>query len=144
MPDYVSLANVFIDDILLWDSRMFLGVLGVAGVHAMAGARVWSKNLGLIASIGEDFEQDFQNTLIELGLDLSMLQIAQQKTTRAWQRRSCHYAKLAHTRASETETCLCRRFCRAVSQGPPARGRQVTFPGLRCCEASDGFTGDRS
>jgi len=85
MPNYVSLSNVFIDDILLSDGQIFIGVLGGAGVHAMAGARVWSDSLGLIASIGRDFEDDFLNELKQLGLDLSMLFEAQEKTTRAWQ-----------------------------------------------------------
>ncbi len=85
MPDYVSLSNVFIDDILLWDGRIFLGVLGGAGVHAMAGARVWSDSIGLIASVGEDFEEAFERKLRSLGMDLSMLKVAQDKTTRAWQ-----------------------------------------------------------
>lgn len=85
MPDYVSLSNVFIDDILLPDGQIFIGVLGGAGVHAMAGARVWSDSLGLIASIGRDFEDDFLTELEQLGLDLTMLFEAQEKTTRAWQ-----------------------------------------------------------
>ena len=85
MPNYVSLSNVFIDDILLSDGQIFIGVLGGAGVHAMAGARVWSDSLGLIASIGRDFEDDFLNELKKLGLDLTMLFEAQDKTTRAWQ-----------------------------------------------------------
>ena len=85
MPDYVSLSNVFIDDILLWDGQIFIGVLGGAGVHAVAGARVWSDSLGLIASIGRDFEDDFLKRLTDLGLDLSMLFEMQEKTTRAWQ-----------------------------------------------------------
>ena len=85
MPDFVSLSNVFIDDILIHDGRIFIGVLGGAGVHAMAGARVWSESIGLIASIGGDFEQEFKTQLQKLGLDLSMLRNAQRKTTRAWQ-----------------------------------------------------------
>ena len=85
MPDYVSLSNVFIDDILLSTGEIFLGVLGGAGVHALAGARVWSKSLGLLASIGEDFNPEFLNTLELLCIDTSQLQIAQKKTTRAWQ-----------------------------------------------------------
>jgi len=85
MPDFVSLSNVFIDDILIHDGRIFIGVLGGAGVHAMAGARVWSVSIGLIASIGDDFEEAFEDQLQKLGLDLSMLRNAQKKTTRAWQ-----------------------------------------------------------
>ncbi|HBH13804.1 MAG TPA: hypothetical protein DDX29_11955 [Clostridiales bacterium] len=85
MPNYVSLSNVFIDDILMSDGKMYIGVLGGAGVHAMAGARVWSESLGLIANIGLDFEKDFLILLKELGLDISMLHKGQEKTTRAWQ-----------------------------------------------------------
>lgn len=85
MPDFVSLSNVFIDDILIWDGRIFLGVLGGAGVHAMAGARVWSESIGLVASIGKDFNEEFEAKLRDLGMDLSMLHIDQEKTTRAWQ-----------------------------------------------------------
>ena len=85
MPDFVSLSNVFIDDILIHDGRIYIGILGGAGVHAMAGARVWSDSIGLIASIGDDFEEVFEEQLRTLGLDLSMLRKAQEKTTRAWQ-----------------------------------------------------------
>ena len=79
MPDYISLSNVFIDDILLWDDRMFLNVLGGAGVHAMAGARVWTNSLGLLASIGQDFQQEHIEILNELNIDLSMLKIFTKK-----------------------------------------------------------------
>ncbi len=85
MPSYISLSNVFIDDILFWDDKMFLNVLGGAGVHAMAGARVWTNSLGLLASIGEDFQQDHINILKDLDIDISMLKVMQKKTTRAWQ-----------------------------------------------------------
>jgi cytidine kinase len=85
MPDYISLSNVFIDDILFWDDRMFLNVLGGAGVHALAGARVWSERIGLLASIGKDFQQEHLEILNELNFDLSMLKVLQNKTTRAWQ-----------------------------------------------------------
>ncbi|MDX9863975.1 MAG: PfkB family carbohydrate kinase [Anaerolineaceae bacterium] len=85
MPDYISLSNVFIDDILFWDDRMFLNVLGGAGVHAMAGARVWSDRIGLLASVGKDFQQEHLEILNELNFDLSMLKVLQDKTTRAWQ-----------------------------------------------------------
>ena len=85
MPDYISLSNVFIDDILFWDDRMLLNVLGGAGVHAMAGARVWTNSLGLLASIGEDFQQEHLNYLKDLEIDTSMLKVLQKKTTRAWQ-----------------------------------------------------------
>lgn len=55
------------------------------GFHTMAGARVWSKNLGLLASIGEDFSPEFLTILENLCIDTTQLQISQKKTTRAWQ-----------------------------------------------------------
>lgn len=85
MIEFVSLSNVFIDDILFPDGRTFFGVLGGAGVHAMAGARVWSSSIGLLASIGLDFEEDNINILRKLKIDTSMLVQLQEKTTRAWQ-----------------------------------------------------------
>ena len=85
MIDFVSLSNVIIDDILLPDGRAIFGVLGGAGVHAMAGARVWSSSLGLIGSIGSDMGQDNIATLRNLNIDTSMLVPLQEHTTRAWQ-----------------------------------------------------------
>lgn len=85
MPDFLSLSNVIIDDILFWDDRVLLNVLGGAGVHAIAGARVWTNSLGLLASIGEDFQQKHINILKDLEIDVSMLKVMQKKTTRACQ-----------------------------------------------------------
>jgi len=85
MIEFVSLSNVIIDDILLPDGRAIFGVFGGAGVHAMAGARVWSSSLGLIGSVGSDIGQDNIVTLQNLNIDTSMLVPLQEHTTRAWQ-----------------------------------------------------------
>lgn len=85
MPRYVSIANIFIDDILLWDGRIYLGVLGGAGSHAVSGMRVWSEDVGLVARAGKDLNQDHFKQLSGLGLDLSGLLFISERTARAWQ-----------------------------------------------------------
>lgn len=85
MPKYVSIANIFIDDILFWDGRMYLGVLGGAGSHAVSGMRVWSDDIGLFARAGKDLTQEHRDQLLELGLDLSGILFNSERTARAWQ-----------------------------------------------------------
>ncbi len=85
-PDYVSFANIFIDDIVLPDGRTFMGTLGGAGTHALVGMRVWSDRLGFVASAGADFGAQYGSQLRELGIDLRGVVTREgQRTTRAWQ-----------------------------------------------------------
>jgi sugar/nucleoside kinase (ribokinase family) len=80
----VSIANIFIDDIVTWTEEIHLGVSGGAGLHALAGCGVWNKHLGIIASAGEDF-RPYLAELHELGIDTQGIQYDQEKTIRAWQ-----------------------------------------------------------
>jgi ribokinase len=84
-PLYVSIANVIIDDVLLADGQMFLGLLGGSGSHALAGAHVWNDRLGLAASVGADFPAEQRAQLGLLGIDLTGLIVTGAKTARAWQ-----------------------------------------------------------
>jgi sugar/nucleoside kinase (ribokinase family) len=85
-PDYVSFGNIFIDDIVLPTGRTFMGTLGGAGTHALAGMRVWSEQLGLVATAGEDFGASYQAQLAGMGVDLRGIKIIPGiPTTRAWQ-----------------------------------------------------------
>jgi sugar/nucleoside kinase (ribokinase family) len=81
---FVSIAPVIIDDILTHDGNVHLGLLGGGGLHALAGCSIWSKKLGIIAGIGEDFFPQFP-ALMKIGIDTSALKIITKKTTRAWQ-----------------------------------------------------------
>jgi len=80
----VSIGNIFIDDIVTWTDEVHLGVIGGAGLHALAGCGVWNKHLGIIASAGEDF-RPYLDELHELGIDTEGILCDQEKTNRAWQ-----------------------------------------------------------
>lgn len=80
----VSIANIFIDDIVTWQEEIHLGVTGGAGLHALSGCRVWNEHLGIIASVGEDVNP-FLSELHSMGIDTGGLVYTQPKTNRAWQ-----------------------------------------------------------
>lgn len=80
----ISISNIFIDDILTWQDKVFLGALGGAGLHALSGCRVWQDHLGIIACAGEDF-QPFLPQLHALGIDTAGIQYNQEKTNRQWE-----------------------------------------------------------
>jgi sugar/nucleoside kinase (ribokinase family) len=82
----VTFSNLIIDDIVLSDGRSFMNTLGGAGTHALIGMRVWSERLGLMASVGADFDIQHRSALEELGVDLrGMVEREGYKTARAWQ-----------------------------------------------------------
>jgi sugar/nucleoside kinase (ribokinase family) len=80
----VSIANIFIDDIVTWQEEIHLAVTGGAGLHALAGCRVWHSSLGIIASAGEDV-RPFLDELHAMGIDTAGIACDQPKTVRAWQ-----------------------------------------------------------
>jgi sugar/nucleoside kinase (ribokinase family) len=85
MNDFlVSIANIFIDDVLTWTDEIHLGVVGGAGLHALGGCSVWNPNLGIIACAGEDF-RPWLADLHARGIDTQGIQFSQERTVRAWQ-----------------------------------------------------------
>jgi sugar/nucleoside kinase (ribokinase family) len=85
MDDFlVSISNIFIDDILTWKEEVYLGALGGAGLHALAGCRVWTRQLGIVASAGEDF-LPFLRELQAMGIDPEGIQYDQAKSNRQWE-----------------------------------------------------------
>lgn len=85
-PYYLSFSTILIDDIVLWDGRTFMGVLGGSGPHALAGMRAWSDQLGLVATVGTDFAPAQREQLTQLGVDLQGLLVRSEcPTARAWQ-----------------------------------------------------------
>jgi len=85
-PDYITFSNIIIDDIVLWDGRTMMGVLGGAGTHALIGMRVWSESLGYVATVGPDFAPEQRAQLEKLGIDLrGVYEHPDYTTTRAWQ-----------------------------------------------------------
>jgi sugar/nucleoside kinase (ribokinase family) len=83
---YVTFSNLIIDDIVLSDGRTFMNKLGGAGTHALVGMRVWSDQLGYVATIGPDFEPALRETLTRFGVDLEgCVEREGYRTARAWQ-----------------------------------------------------------
>lgn len=80
----VSVSNIFIDDVVTWKEEIRLGVMGGAGPHALAGCGFWNKNLGIVASVGEDF-RPFLGDLHGLGIDTQGICFDQEKTNRQWE-----------------------------------------------------------
>jgi sugar/nucleoside kinase (ribokinase family) len=80
----VSVSNIFIDDVVTWKEEIQLGVMGGAGPHALAGCGVWNKNLGIVASVGEDFRH-LLGDLHGLGIDTQGICFDQEKTNRQWE-----------------------------------------------------------
>lgn len=84
---YVSVSNVIIDDIVLWDGRTAMATLGGSGTHAVAGMRWWHAGpLGLSAYVGADLPVSMRQALEQLGVDPAGW-VAQPGavTPRAWQ-----------------------------------------------------------
>ncbi len=81
----VSISNLIIDDVLTYDGKMFLGQIGGAGPHALAGCRIWEERpLGFIANAGSDFHQ-FKPTFDTLKIDISGLHYFKEQSSCAWQ-----------------------------------------------------------
>ena len=84
--DYVTISNMMIDDIVLYNGRTLMGTLGGAGPHALSGMRVWSKHLGIVASVGKDIPETHLDQIRNIGVDLEGLMIWKDwATRRAWQ-----------------------------------------------------------
>ncbi len=86
-PEMISISNVIIDDIVSWDGRTHMGVLGGSGTHAVAGTRVWHRGtVGISAYMGPDLSPELLSGLESLGLDpAGLITLPHITTPRAWQ-----------------------------------------------------------
>lgn len=82
---FVAVGTIIIDDIVTSDGRTFLGVLGGAATHAAAGMRVWSRAVGIVGAVGQDFPREHWETLTHLGVDVRGIRRLPLTTPRAWQ-----------------------------------------------------------
>ncbi len=78
---YTSLS-IIIDDIVFPDGRTAMGVLGGGGMYTVAGMRIWSEDVGLLASVANDFDEGI---LAGLALHFDGLRRGPRLTPRAWQ-----------------------------------------------------------
>ncbi len=85
-PEFVSVSNLIIDDIVLSDGRSYMNTLGGAGTHTLVGMRPWSNELGFVAYSGDDFDPQHRRFLEAMGVDLRGIVLRTgHRTARAWQ-----------------------------------------------------------
>src|SRR2546430_12399372 len=82
---FVAVGTIIIDDIVTSDGRTLPGILGGAGTQAAAGMRVWTNDVGLIGSVGENFPAALWTALQQMGIGLRSVRRCPQTTPRAWQ-----------------------------------------------------------
>ncbi len=82
---FVAVGTIIIDDIVTSDGRSQPGILGGAATHAAAGMRVWTKDVGLIGSVGDNFPAPLWTVLQRMGFDLRSVRRFPHTTPRAWQ-----------------------------------------------------------
>src|SRR4030095_3774839 len=69
-PEFVTISNLIIDDIVLADGRSFMNTLGGAGTHTLVGMRPWSDALGFVAYSGDDLDPQHRSFLEAMDVDL--------------------------------------------------------------------------
>lgn len=85
-PEFITISNLIIDDIVLSDGRSFMNTLGGAGTHTLVGMRPWSDQLGFVAYCGDDLDPQHRAFLEQMGVDLrGVILRAGARTARAWQ-----------------------------------------------------------
>jgi len=85
-PEFVTISNLIIDDIVLADGRSFMNTLGGAGTHTLVGMRPWSDALGFVAYSGDDLDPKHRSFLDAMDVDLrGVVRRPGQRTPRAWQ-----------------------------------------------------------
>lgn len=82
---FVAVGTIIVDDIVTSDGRTILGVLGGSATHAVAGMRVWSREVGLAGTVGRNFPEEHWRFLETLGIDSRGIRRLDLATPRAWQ-----------------------------------------------------------
>ena len=77
--------NIIIDDVVMPDGTTRMGELGGGGPQAVFGMRLWSKSVGLAASVGPDISPSVFQWLLDNDINLEALKYQEAPTPRAWQ-----------------------------------------------------------
>ncbi len=77
---YVSVANIISDDLILPDGTQRVGLLGGAGTYAAAGMRLWSNAVGIVSGVGEDFDALLGGWFRQNGIDTRGLDVRAPQT----------------------------------------------------------------
>ena len=75
MPDYICCGGLRVDYIITAAGRVRLREMGGNALYAAAGARVWAKQVGLLARIGENYPAGWLDELARQRLDVSGVRV---------------------------------------------------------------------
>lgn len=73
--DLYTIGNFTIDDIVLWDGRVWMGQTGGNALYSAIGARVWLERVGLLARVGRGYPEQNLRRLEEHGISLSLHEV---------------------------------------------------------------------
>ena len=81
-----SFSNLLIDDIIDVEGNIHLLNYGGAGFHAVMGMRIWTRDVGIFASIGDNLPPEFFEYLDRLAICRNgLIHRTNYNTARAWQ-----------------------------------------------------------
>lgn len=128
-PEFVTLSNLIVDDIVLADGRSFMNTLGGAGTHTLVGMRPWSDRLGFVAYRGDDFDPQHGAFLEAMGVDLrGIVPRPGHRTARAWQLFEPDERRIEIFRSSLDDFHACKpRFEEIPADYLQARGLHVQW-----------------
>ncbi len=83
--DYFSYSGLFVTHLVFPDGRTKMNLIGGAGAEAVAGMRVWSDSVGLVAHVAPDFPAAHRRFLAdEYRVDLTGLVAAPYERLQMW------------------------------------------------------------
>jgi len=83
--DYFSYSGLFVTHLVFPDGRTRMNLIGGAGAEAVAGMRIWSDSVGLVAYVASDFPAAYRRFLAdECRVDLTGLVAAPYERLQMW------------------------------------------------------------
>jgi len=83
-PLLVIAGNLTIDDTVMPDGRTAMGTIGGDVLYTGLGAALWSRDVGLLSRVGEDFPTEHLDRIRDAGLDTTGLVSCAASSSRYW------------------------------------------------------------
>jgi ribokinase len=80
----VVIGNITIDDIVLPDGKIYMGVCGGDVLYSALGASFWVNNIGMLTRIGEDFEIENLKKCQECSINIEGVRKYAGESVRNW------------------------------------------------------------
>ncbi len=84
MAEYYTIGGFTIDDTVLPSGQTLIGAAGGNALYSAIGAKLWSKSVGIIALIGDDYPQPHIDRLAAAGFDLIGVRRVAHPNFRVW------------------------------------------------------------